>query len=288
VGYLPQTDPAELYEVYAMAAAADALLFTHVRQPNLAGIQEALSNAALTGAPLHIVHLNSMALGKIELALKMLDDARERGFRISSEIYPYTAASTTLESAMFDEGWQQRLGMGYEDLQWVATGERLTRETFDTYREEGGVVIMHMMQPEWIQTGLSAAGVAIASDGMMYAPLAHPRTAGTFARVLGKYVREEQVLDLMTAVAKMTLIPASILEDVAPAMKRKGRLQIGADADITIFDPGTVRDRATFDGGLEFSEGVEYVLVGGVLALEKGVTVPDVFPGQPVFGKHRQ
>jgi cytosine/adenosine deaminase-related metal-dependent hydrolase len=288
VGYLPQTDPAELYEVYAMAAAADALLFTHVRQPNLAGIQEALSNAALTGAPLHIVHLNSMALGKIELALKMLDDAKERGLRITSEVYPYTAASTTLESAMFDEGWQQRLGMGYEDLQWVATGERLTRETFDTYRQQGGVVIMHMMQPEWIQTGLSAAGVAIASDGMMYAPLAHPRTAGTFARVLGKYVREEQVLDLMTAVAKMTLIPASILEDMAPAMKRKGRLQIGADADITIFDPGTVRDRATFDGGLEFSEGVEYVLVGGVLALENGDTVPDVFAGQPVYGKHRQ
>jgi N-acyl-D-aspartate/D-glutamate deacylase len=288
IGYLPQTNPAELYEVYELAAASDALLFTHVRHPNLAGIQEALSNATLTGSSLHIVHLNSMALGNIELALKMLEDAKQRGFRITSEVYPYTAASTALESAMFDEGWQERLGMSYGDLQWVATGERLTKDTFDTYRKQGGVVIMHMMRPEWIQTGLSAEGIAVASDGMMYAPLAHPRTAGTFTRVLRKYVREEGTLDLMTALKKMTLIPARILEDIAPTMKQKGRLQIGADADITIFDPDTVGDRATFDGGLEFSEGVEYVLVGGVLILEKGETVPNVFPGQAVYGKYRQ
>lgn len=288
IGYLPQTNPAELYEVYKMAGASEAQLFTHVRQPNLAGIQEALSNAMLTGAPLHIVHLNSMALGNIELALNMLEDAGAGGYRITSEVYPYTAASTALESAMFDQGWQQRLGISYGDLQWVATGERLTKETFETYRKEGGIVIIHMMRPEWIQTGLSAEGIAVASDGMMYAPLAHPRTAGTFTRILGKYVREEKTLDLMTALKKMTLIPAQILEDMAPAMRQKGRLQVGADADITIFDPDTVRDRATFEGGLEFSEGVEYVLVGGVLILEKGETVPDVFPGQPVYGKFRQ
>ena len=288
IGYLPQTNPAELYEVYKMAGASETQLFTHVRQPNMAGIQEALSNAMLTGAPLHIVHLNSMALGNIELALNMLEDAAAGGYRITSEVYPYTAASTSLESAMFEPGWQQRLGISYEDLQWVATGERLTKETFETYRKEGGIVIIHMMRPEWIQTGLSAEGIAVASDGMMYAPLAHPRTAGTFTRILGKYVREEKTLDLMTALKKMTLIPALILEDIAPAMRQKGRLQVGADADITIFDPDTVRDRATFEGGLEFSEGVEYVLVGGILILEKGETVPDVFPGQPVYGKFRQ
>ena len=181
---------------------------------------EALSNAMLTGAPLHIVHLNSMALGNIELALKMLEDAGAGGYQITSEVYPYTAASTALESAMFDQGWQQRLGISYGDLQWVATGERLTKETFETYRKEGGIVIIHMMQPEWIQTGLSAEGIAVASDGMMYAPLAHPRTAGTFTRILGKYVREEKTLDLMTALKKMTLIPALILEDIAPAMRQ--------------------------------------------------------------------
>jgi dihydroorotase len=288
IGYLPQTNPAELYEVYKLGAASDALLFTHVRTPDMGGIQEALSNAALTGAPLHIVHLNSMALGHIGLALNMLADAGKQGLRITSEVYPYTAASTALESAMFDPGWQQRLGISYGDLQWVATGERLTKDTFEAYRKTGGIVIIHMMQPEWIQTGLRAEGIAVASDGMMYAPLAHPRTAGTFTRVLGKYVREEQALDLMTALKKMTLIPARILEDIAPAMKQKARLQVGADADITVFDPATVRDRATFEEGLAFSQGVEYVLVSGVLILDKGKTVPGVFPGQPVFGKFRE
>ena len=288
IGYLPQTNPSELYEVYKLAAGSGALLFTHVRTPDMAGIQEAFSNAVLTGAPLHIVHLNSMALGNIDLALNMLEDAKEKGYRITSEVYPYTAASTALESAMFNPGWQQRLGISYKDLQWVATGERLTKETFETYRKKGGIVIIHMMQPEWIETGLRADGIAIASDGMMYAPLAHPRTAGTFTRVLGKYVREEQTMDLMTALKKMTLLPARILEDIAPIMKQKGRLQVGADADITVFDPTTVSDKATFEGGLEFSEGVEYVIVGGVLVLEKGETVPSVFPGQAVYGKFRQ
>ena len=145
-----------------------------------------------------------------------------------------------------------------------------------------------MMQPEWIKTGLRAEGIAVASDGMMYAPLAHPRTAGTFSRVLGKYVREDQALDLMTALKKMTLIPARILEDIAPAMIQKGRLQEGADADITVFDPATVSDQATFEGGLEFSKGVTYVIVGGVPILEKGETVPGVFPGQPVYGKFKK
>ena len=111
IGYLPQTNPTELYEVYKMAGRSGALLFTHVRTPDMSGLQEAFSNAILTRAPLHIVHLNSMALGNIELALNMLEDATSQGHRITSEVYPYTAASTALESAMFDPGWQQRLGM---------------------------------------------------------------------------------------------------------------------------------------------------------------------------------
>jgi N-acyl-D-aspartate/D-glutamate deacylase len=287
IGYLPQTNTGELYEIYKLGATSDALLFTHVRTPDMTGIQEALSNAVLTGAPLHIVHLNSMALGNIGLALKMLEDAGKQGHRITSEVYPYTAASTALESAMFNPGWQQRLGISYGDLQWVATGERLTKETFEPYRKEGGTVIIHMMRPEWIETGLRGEGIAVASDGMMYAPLAHPRTAGTFTRVLGKYVREDQTLDLMTALAKMTLLPARILEDIAPVMKQKGRLQVGADADITIFDPATVRDKATFEKGLEFSEGIEYVLVNGVVVVREGNTVNNVFPGQPVYGKFK-
>jgi len=170
----------------------------------------------------------------------------------------------------------------------VATGERLNKETFDAYRKTGGMVIIHNMKPEWIKAGIAAPGVIIASDGMPYAPLAHPRTAGTFSRVLGKYVREEKVIDLNTAIEKMTLLPAKRLEGIAPMMRFKGRIQIGADADITIFNPNTVIDKATFEKGLEFSAGVEYVMVNGTFVLRNGKTVDNVFPGQAVYGKFKK
>ena len=147
---------------------------------------------------------------------------------------------------------------------------------------------MHMMKPEWIKTGITAPGVMIASDGMSYAKLAHPRTAGTFSRVLGKYVREDKVIDLNTAIEKMTLLPAKRLENIAPSMRFKGRIQVGADADITIFNPKTIIDKATFEKGLEFSAGIEYVMVNGNFILKNGKTVSNIFPGQPIYGKYKK
>jgi len=288
IGYLPSSRPSEMYSVFKLAGELDALVFTHVRHANIVSIQEVVSDAILTGAPLHIVHINSVSLGQIQFALDLVNDAQKRGFDISAELYPYTAGSTMLQSAMFDEGWQAEKGISYADIQWVKTGERLTRETFEKYRKEGGAVIAHVMKPEWIKTGIAAPGVMIASDGMAYSKLAHPRTAGTFSRVLGKYVREDKVIDLNTAIEKMTLLPARRLENIAPAMRFKGRIQVGADADITIFNPDTVIDKATFEKGLEFSAGIEYVLVNGAFVLKNGKTVTTAFPGQPVYGKFKQ
>ena len=288
IGYLPKTKAEEMFRVFQLAGEMNVLVFIHTREPNIISIQEVIANATLTGAPLHIVHINSMSLGQIDFALNMVRSAVQKGFDITTELYSYTAASTTLESAMFDEGWQEKLGISYGDLQWVATGERLTKETFETNRKAGGAVIMHMMKPEWIKTGITAPGVMIASDGMSYAKLAHPRTAGTFSRVLGKYVREEKVIDLNTAIEKMTLLPAKRLENIAPSMRFKGRIQVGADADITIFNPETVIDKATFEKGLEFSAGIEYVMVNGSFVLKNGKTVNNIFPGQAVYGKFKK
>ncbi len=123
---------------------------------------------------------------------------------------------------------------------------------------------------------------------MPYAKLAHPRTAGTFSRVLGKYVREDKVIDLNTAIEKMTLLPAKRLEGIAPMMRFKGRIQVGADADVTIFNPNTIIDKATFEKGLEFSEGIEYVLVNGIIVLKNGKTINNIFPGQPVYGRYKK
>lgn len=288
IGYLPKTNPVEMYRVFQLAGEINALVFSHVRNPDIISIQEVIADAVLTNAPLHIVHINSMSLGNIQLALDMVAAAKNKGFDIATELYSYTAASTAIQSAMFDEGWQERLGISYGDLQWVTTGERLTKETFETNRKAGGAVIIHMMKPEWIKTGIVAQGVMIASDGMPYSKLAHPRTAGTFSRVLGKYVREDRVIDLITAIEKMTLLPAKRLEGISPMMRFKGRIQIGADADITIFNPNTVVDKATFEKGLEFSSGIEYVMVNGTFVLKNGKTIIGVLPGQPVYGKFKK
>ncbi len=288
IGYFPGAKTEEVYRVYQLAAQQQTTIISHVREPNLTAIQQAISDAVLTGAPLHIVHLNSMALGQINLGIEMVQAAQKKGFEITTEVYPYTAASTRLQSNIFSDGWKERLSIDYHDLQWVDTGERLTKETFEKYRKTWGVVIIHMMKPEWLKSGVAAEGVMIGSDGMLYAQLAHPRTAGTFARVLGKYVREDKVLDLPTAISKMTFMTAKMLEKSAPMMRFKGRIQVGADADITVFNPETVTDKATFEEGLKFSEGIEYVIVNGTVVLKKGKTVADIFPGQAVYGKYKK
>ncbi len=288
VGYLPKTKSDELFRIFQLAAELKSIVFSHVREPSILSIQEVIANATLNGTSLHIVHINSMALGQIQLALDMVKSANERGFDISTEIYSYTAASTLIQSAFLNEGWQERLGISYGDLQWVETGERLTRESFENYRKTGGIVILHMMKPEWIKTGIAYPGTMIASDGMPYSNLAHPRTAGTFSRVLGKYVREEKVLSLNEAIEKMTLMPAKRLEGISPMMRFKGRIQVGADADITIFNPNTIADQASFENGLKFSAGIQYVLVNGTFVLKNGKTQNGIFPGQAIFGKNKK
>jgi hypothetical protein len=288
IGYLPEVKPEEVFRIYQLAGGMNTPIFTHIREGGIPALQQVISDGFLTGAPVHVVHINSSTLGQIQFALELIGKAKNKGLDITTELYPYTAGSTLIQSTIFNEGWQKRQSISYEDLQWVATGERLTEKSFNKYRKTGGTLIVHSMRPEWIQTGIASSETIIASDAMPYAKRAHPRTAGTFARTLGKYVREDKVLDLPTALEKMTLMPARRLEIIAPMMHFKGRIQIGADADITIFDPSTVIDKASFEKGLEFSDGIEYVIVNGILVLRNGKTVPNTYPGQGVYGKYKR
>lgn len=284
--YYPGANHTEIYRVFEFAAEVEVPIYTHVRDMAISAIQEVLANAVATGAPLHIVHLNSSSLHHLPVTLDLIAGARAAGVDVTTEAYPYTAASTGISSAIFDEGWQEKLGMTYGDIQMQDTGVRVTEETFEMFREEGGTVIMHMMKPEFIELAMRTPFVMVASDGMPYAPGAHPRSAGTFSRVLGRYVRDGGVLSLNDAIRRMTLMPAERLQEIAPLMRRKGRIQIGAIADLTVFDPATIMDTATFEDDLTFSEGVEQVIVDGVPVVRDGALVEGVFPGKPLVGRY--
>ena len=157
----------------------------------------------------------------------------------------------------------------------------MTAETFEKYRKQGGIVVIHSIPEEAARTAVANPMVMIASDGMpITGAKVHPRGQGTFSRVLGHYVREEKALDLMTALRKMTLMPAQRLEKRAPVFQNKGRIRAGADADITIFDPNRIIDKATYEQPLQYSEGIQFVLVNGVPVVKEERLVDGVFPGR--------
>ena len=142
--------------------------------------------------------------------------------------------------------------------------------------------MIFMNTEEMVRAALANPIVMIASDGQIADGKGHPRGAGTYARVLGKYVREEKVFSLMDAIRKSSLMPAQRLESMSPQMRQKGRLKIGADADIAVFDPTRVVDKATYENPAQYSEGFQYVMVGGTFVVRDGKLREDVAPGQGI------
>ncbi len=283
--YYPGASLEEILEVFKFAAEANTTIYTHVRDMTISAMQEVLANAVATGASLHIVHVNSSSLWNIGPILDLIGGVQSHGFDVTTEAYPYTAASTGIESAIFDPGWREKLQISYGDVQLQDTGERLTEGTFRSNRQQGGTVIIHMMRDEWIREALASSFVMVASDGMRYAPGAHPRGAGTFSRFLGHYARDGGLLPLMDALAKITIMPARRLEGMTDRAARKGRLQVGMDADITVFDPNSIIDTATFEEDLSYSVGVMHVLVGGEFVVRDGENVEGAMPGQAIVGR---
>jgi N-acyl-D-aspartate/D-glutamate deacylase len=289
INYVPTSTRTEIFDLFQLAAERGVANFVHLRhagavEPGSAieALQEVLADAAATGAALHVVHITSTCLRQTPKCLQMIEGARRHNLDVTTEAYPYTATQTLLESAIYDEGWQERLGMTYKDLQWVATGERLTAETFAQYRKTGGSVIGHSIPEEISRLAAANPQVMVASDGLIANGKGHPRGAGTFARMLGRYVREQRALSLMDALHKMSLLPAQRLEKAVPMMKLKGRIKVGTDADLAIFDPARVVDQATFENPAQFSSGINYVLVNGVLVVRDGKLVEGVKPGAAI------
>lgn len=274
--YTPGATMDEIERMFNVAADARVTAFIHMRG-GLEGLDSTLTAAQNAEASLHIVHANSSGGEDILEFLEMIKEAQDEGQDVTTEAYPYGASQTGIQSALFDnwESWdEERFGR----YQWVRTGERLTRETFGKYRTEGGSVIIHGRTEEMTLAAVTSPLTIVASDG----GTGHPRGAGTFARILGRYVREQGALELMDALARMTIRPAQRLEAFVPAMENKGRIRVGADADITVFDPETVMDQATYMEGSLTSEGIEYVLVNGVPVVYEGEVVEGVRPGRAI------
>ncbi len=294
IQYTPGARREEIYRMFELAAEENVTNFVHIRyagmvEPGsgLEAVHEMVANAAGTGASVHIVHVGSSGLRQVPTILQTIEGAQERGLDVTTEVYPYTAASTGINAAIFDPGWRARMGSDYGDIEWVATGERLDSLTFHQRREEGGTIIAHIIPREMVEIALAHPLVMVASDGVRFVNgRAHPRGAGTFARVLGRYSRDQNVLPLMEAIRKMTLMPAQRLETMLPEMNNKGRIKAGADADITVFDPDTVIDNATFAEPAQASSGIIHVLVDGTFVLRDGVLDESAFPGKPMRRGH--
>ena len=280
VEYIPGTSGQEVTALAAVAARHRTSVHAHIRLPHLLdpfqGINELIAASAVTGARAQVVHIGSMAIFRQKEALALIDRARARGIDIAADVYPYTAFMTSIESALFDPGWQEKYRLDYGDLVWAATGERITPDSFARFRAQGGKVAVHQIPEADVETALRHPHVSVASDGHIgESPTPHPRCAGTFARVLGRYVRERRVLSLMQALRKMTVQPVRRLEPGVPGLLKKGRLSAGMDADITVFDPASIIDRATYADPRQTSTGITHVLVNGTVVVGDGRLIID-------------
>ena len=297
VSMSPEYTPGATFdEVLAMARVAaehHATLFVHARYSDTIppgtdaeGIHEILEAARRTGAAVHVDHITSAATFDMPAALDSLARARAAGVTVTACVYPYDYWGTNLNKARFDPGWQQRFGISYGDLQIAGTTERLTAESFRRYRAAGKLAVAYAIPDTAVVLALRAPDVMIGSDAILNpGNNNHPRASGAFARVLAVYVRERGTLTLMDAIRRMTLLPAQTLESRSPAMRRKGRLAVGADADIVIFDPERIRDMATVEHPDRMSVGVSWVIVNGRVALDPRGPRREVRAGRPIRGE---
>ena len=269
IRYVPGIDMDELAETAEPCRQAGKLIAAHIRSDAgevFDAAREFMDTGVKIGIPVQLSHIGSMAgFGQMEEFLQMVDEYKMNGLDVSCDCYPYYAYSTFLGSTTYDDGWMDRYGCDYDVVELCEgeyKGQRCTEEIFHKVRREypGCITVCHVMNHDDIDNAFRHPNVMLASDGLMNDGQGHPRAAGAFPRLYAEFVRPGK-LDLYKAVEMMTAAPAAKL-----GLESKGRLNVGADADVVIFDLETIQDGATFSEPALAPKGIDYVLIGGEIA----------------------
>jgi N-acyl-D-amino-acid deacylase len=294
----------ELVELSKVAARYGGIYMSHIRDEadrSFEALREAIEIGERARIGVEISHIKLGTVGvwhKAAEAIALIEAARKRGVDITADEYPYNAWSSTItvlvpdkrydyppsvEKALADVGGAANVLIvrheahpeyEFRTLEAVAKDRGTTPVALfiQIVKDGGAGVVCTSMVDDDMRAFYRQPWVMVASDGGI--GTRHPRGAGTFPRVLGKYVRDEGWLTLPDAIRKMTNAPAARLK-----LQRRGRIEPGAIADVVVFNPKTVIDRSTFSDPAILPTGVEKVFVGGELVWDAGKAA-DARPGK--------
>jgi N-acyl-D-amino-acid deacylase len=276
VRYIPGLDAPELMALCRVVRDHGGVVAAHVRDDAAnveAAIDEMMAPVREFGVKLQVSHIGSMAaFGQMRRVYALLDGCVAQGMDLGVDCYPYQAFCTSIGSATFDDGFLERYGVDYSRLELMEGPHRGRPCTGQTFRETRALhpeylAVAHVMREEEVDFALAHPRTVVGSDGVLHGSQGHPRAAGAFPRFIREYALRKKLLTLPEAVAKMTHLTAQRFG------LDRGTLAPGRPADITVFDPDTLRDTATFADPVSRPEGVKYVFIGGELALRDGRAV---------------
>lgn len=280
IRYIPGMSMEEMCAMAAVVKKYDGVLAAHVRDDAVYDIkpfEEFVEIGRRSGCRLQVSHLGSMAAyGLMEQVLAYLDACAAEGMDIMIDCYPYNAFSTSIGATTYDEGFLQRYGNDVSKIE-MTDGEYKGRripdlETFHRLRKEHPeyLTVGHVMDQAEVDRALLHPRTMLGSDGILLNGAGHPRAAGAFPRFLRMYALESSRLSMPEAIAKVTCMAAKRFG------LSKGTLSLGADADVTVFDPKTLTDHATFQEPGLAPTGIQLVVLGGEVVLEAGqILKPD-------------
>lgn len=267
--YVPGANAEEFRAAAMRCRGRRRLIAAHIRDDAehvFGAIDELAQMGAECGVPVQVSHIGSMGgFGQMERVLEQVNEYRANGLDIACDCYPYFAFSTRIGETTYDDGWLERYHCDYSACMLAEgkyKGQRCTPETFAEMRRDFPrcITVCYVMREEDVRMALRHPSVMVASDGLIDNGQGHPRAAGCFPRFFREFVKAGDV-DLYHGIEKMTAQPAARL-----GFSRKGRLNAGADADVVIFDPERLRDRATFEEPMLAPEGIDYVFIRGEVA----------------------